>query len=165
MPTAPYSDALRPGYTVRARAPGSCWTGSISTARPDAWRCMTGNQIHDPCYAGLATAKIVYCPDALNRKRLFAIALTKPLPTALGNRGTGYLRGLPASVVLVGGVTCTFLTGATGVVAGMRINYGCSDHRMLIGDIDRRAPRWRIFALPSRGEAEPSLVAIDTAVY
>ncbi len=126
---------------------------------------MTGNDIHDPCYAASVDAKDAYCPNGADRKHLFAIALTKPLPRSLANRAGGTLQGLPATIVLSGGVTCGFITGATGVVAGMRINYGCTDHRMLIGDVDRRTAHWRIFVVAGRGKGDPELVDIDTAVY
>ncbi|HZO92673.1 MAG TPA: hypothetical protein VFB22_02810 [Candidatus Baltobacteraceae bacterium] len=165
MPTDPQSGSVRPGYSVTARERGSCWTASISSSRSDAWRCMSGNEIHDPCYAAKANANVVYCPEPTNGKHLVAIALAKPLPVARGNRVAGTPQGPPSRIILSGGVTCTFMTGATGLVAGMRINYGCSDGRMLIGDVDRHAPRWRIFAVAANGRGEPTYVDIDTAMY
>jgi hypothetical protein len=161
----PASGTLRPGYTLVAHERGACWTGSISAQRPDAWRCMTGNEIHDPCFAPTAETRVVYCPQSGGSKRLIAIALTKPLPHGARNAAPTGASGPPTTIVLRGGVTCGYITGATGVVAGMRINYGCSDGRELLGDPDRRSPVWHIFAQPPKGAGNPRLVDIDTAIF
>ncbi len=63
---------------------GSCWTGSIAVQRTDAFRCMSGNTIHDPCF--ISGKKSVACPDDLLRDRGTAMNLTASLP---GNAQTG----------------------------------------------------------------------------
>jgi hypothetical protein len=68
-------------------------------------------------------------------------------------------------LLLAGGVSCGFKTGATGVVAGMRISYGYSDGRMLLGEVDRSSPRWRIYAMRRGSTADVTLVDVETAVY
>jgi hypothetical protein len=163
--TEPLSGKLRPGYSVTKKLSGSCWTGSLSSARPDAWRCMVGNEIHDPCYAPAANASVVYCPDYRQSKHLIAILLTKPLPVELGNHGTPNLSGTPTYLILAAGVECNFITGATGVVGGMRINYGCSDGRMLLGEVNRSWARWRIYAMPRGASSDVTLVDVETAIY
>ena len=161
----PITGKLRPGFTVAERSRGSCWTGSIGSARPDAWRCMVANEIHDPCFAPAMNATTVYCPIARSRKALLAIALTKPLPLEQGNHGTPSASGTPTSLTLAGGVTCSFITGATGVVGGMRINYGCSDGRMLLGEVDRSSPRWRIYAMRRAASSDVTLVDVESATF
>jgi hypothetical protein len=69
---------LRSGYSVVSKASGSCWIGSLSATRPEAWRCMVGTRIRDPCFAPATNAHVVYHPGFPNRKRQLAIALTKP---------------------------------------------------------------------------------------
>ena len=59
---------------------GSCWEPSIAVERRDAFRCMSGNRIFDPCFAH-GTGE-VYCPEELIENRGAAIKLTKPLPQA-----------------------------------------------------------------------------------
>ena len=55
---------------------------------------------------------------------------------------------LPWALDLANGLRCTFLTGATSGVAGMRVNYGCDDGKTwIIGDVDRSLPKWRVFVL------------------
>ncbi len=163
--TDPITGTLRPGFTVVARTSGSCWTGSLSSARPDAWRCTADDEIRDPCFAAALDARIVYCPKRSDPRSLLAIALTKPLLLPYGNHGAASTSGTPTSLRLAGGVRCTFVTGAVGVVGGLRINYGCSDGRMLLGEVDRSSSRWRIYAMPRGGAGDVALVDIDTATF
>ncbi len=50
-PTVPNAPA-REGY---------CWTSSIALHRADAWRCMIGNAIEDPCFATPDVSDAVIC--------------------------------------------------------------------------------------------------------
>jgi hypothetical protein len=63
---------------VTSTISGSCWEGSIAANRSDAFRCMTGNAINDPCFLRDATS--VACPDIPSADRGLVIKLTKPLP-------------------------------------------------------------------------------------
>jgi hypothetical protein len=163
--TDPISGKLRPGYSVAKKAQGSCWSGSIGSSRPDAWRCMTGNIIIDPCFAPTMDTHIVYCPDSLAPKHLLALVLTKRLPLDHANQGSATASGRPTSLTLAGGATCSYVSGATGVVGGMRINYGCTDGRMLLGDVDRSAPRWRIYAMRRNSSSDVTLVDVESASF
>ncbi len=53
------------------------------------------------------------------------------------------LRGQPWGLRLVDGEECTFMTGATDVVAGMRLNYACTKG-WGIGVPDRTKAVWQI---------------------
>jgi hypothetical protein len=57
---------------------GSCWEGSIAANRSDAFRCMAGNAISDPCF--VRDSKSVACPDIPTSDTGIVIELTKPLP-------------------------------------------------------------------------------------
>lgn len=63
---------------VTARQTGHCWTSSIASQRSDAYRCMVGNGIHDPCFT--LTPKSVACPTSDDARSGVLISLTKPLP-------------------------------------------------------------------------------------
>ena len=80
-----YSAAGMKGKAVK----GSCWTGSIASTRSDAFRCMIGNSIMDPCFK--VSNKVVNCPQSLAMNTGVIIKLSKPLPEAnaqaLPNRG------------------------------------------------------------------------------
>src|SRR5580658_3794361 len=56
--------ALMSGFIVSDRARGSCFTHSLSTDRPDAWRCFEGNDILDPCFAASPHAVTVACAES-----------------------------------------------------------------------------------------------------
>ena len=49
---------------------------------------------------------------------------------------------IPWAVELANGERCGLLTGATAVVAGMRINYGCEGGGSIVGELDRSQPVW-----------------------
>src|SRR5271166_4856225 len=89
---------------VASTASGSCWTGSIAANRPDAYRCMTGNEISDPCF--VRDAKSVACPDIPTADSGLIIKLTKPLPD---NRVSG--AATPWAMSLAGHVGCRVGTG------------------------------------------------------
>lgn len=57
---------------------GNCWTSSIASTRADAYRCMTGNEIYDPCF--VIDPKSVGCPTDLSADSGIVLNLTKPLP-------------------------------------------------------------------------------------
>lgn len=84
---------------------GSCWTSSIASGRNDAFRCMTGNEIYDPCF--VIDPKSVGCPTDLVADRGVVLNLTKPLPAPESP--------LPApqafAMVLQSGATCNRATG------------------------------------------------------
>jgi hypothetical protein len=66
--------------TVTGRLTGSCWTSSIASDRSDAFRCMAGNAIHDPCF--VLTKTSVACPQNAFTGRGVVMTLDKPLPPA-----------------------------------------------------------------------------------
>ena len=72
-PTVPNAPA-REGY---------CWTPSIALHRADAWRCMIGNAIEDPCFATRDVSDVVICgANPVTDAAGFLLRLTKPLPAA-----------------------------------------------------------------------------------
>lgn len=66
--------------TATKHVGGNCWTSSIASQRPDAFRCTAGNEIHDPCFR--IDAKSVACPDPAALNTGVVVALDKPLPLA-----------------------------------------------------------------------------------
>lgn len=151
---------LAKGVRIVRSVSGSCWTGSLASARSDAWRCMSGNQIHDPCYSGAAAW--VACPITAFGSKVIRLRLTRSLPRN-GNRPLNTNTANPAQIVLLHGVTCGLSTGATGTVAGLRLNYACSNGAWLLGGPDRGSPLWRILYLPSLKTSQATSVPIITA--
>ncbi|HET9392304.1 MAG TPA: hypothetical protein VFO29_02095 [Candidatus Rubrimentiphilum sp.] len=64
---------------------GYCWTGSIASSSANAYRCMVGNNIMDPCF--FVSNKVVNCPQDLAANTGTVINLTKPLPMNKGWKG------------------------------------------------------------------------------
>jgi hypothetical protein len=143
---APFSGGgLANGIRVQRSARGYCWTSSGADARPDAWRCFVGNYIYDPCFSdGVSGANYVVCPLYTPLSKVLRINLTRKLPRSTGAKANP-TRFPPWTVQTASGKWCTILTGATGEIAGMRINYGCTGGGYLLGVPSRSSPRWKIF--------------------
>ncbi len=118
---------------------GSCWTNSTIIERSDAWRCMIGNEIFDPCYAARDKTTIV-CgskPD-VEKPTGFVLKLTEPLPTPYVSRGPSSSASM---IELEDGTICDAIFGASGATDGViteRISYSCrmsSKNMVIFGDI------------------------------
>jgi hypothetical protein len=110
---------LRPGPSLK----GSCFSGSIGLPRPDAWRCMVGNEILDPCLQSPKGAQAgLVCVIGTRGVHL---QLTKPLPRALRNRPeTAFFAW---RLALANGDVCQRFTGtAAGAIQGQGLVYGCT---------------------------------------
>ncbi len=110
------------GVRVTRILRGSCWTGSIGLPRPDAWRCMVGNEILDPCLESPKGANVpLVCVTGTTAVRL---RLTKPLPEKYANGPEKQF--FPWRLVLRGGDVCERFTGtAAGAVQKQGLVYGC----------------------------------------
>lgn len=116
---------------------GYCWTGSIAADRSDAWRCLSGHWIYDPCFSSSAAPGIVLCPNMQVTSDV-EIRLTRPLPSAQRDTATASIHSIPWLIELdvpssqaPGRVFCEFATGASSVVKtavpnDVRLNYYCS---------------------------------------
>jgi hypothetical protein len=90
--------------TTTQRARGHCWTSSIASRRSDAYRCMVGNAIHDPCFT--IDTKSVACPLNPSTNTGLRITLTKPLPPSNAENVHNAW-----TMQLAGGALCTIGTG------------------------------------------------------
>ncbi len=141
---------LTPGLTIASRVRGKCWTSSIVTTRPDAWRCMTSNLIYDPCFSVPSGGGAVACLASPFSTKVTVIVLTVGLPPSdAGSVGSGP----PWALRLVRGDQCVMAAGATSVLGGMRANYFCNTGAILFGAPDTSRPTWRIF-VKARGSSE-----------
>jgi len=144
---APYgSETLNGDITVSETVKGSCWEQSIVTSRPDAFRCVTGNNLlEDPCFMNTypTRAREVVCPSVENPNEVLRIQLTKPLPATFGGGLAVSTKSPPFWIVLTDGTTCIQLSGTAPSIGGLRVNYTCTGaESSLIGDIDRTQPMW-----------------------
>jgi hypothetical protein len=159
------SGSLRSGFVVTNKVKGKCWTHSLSTNRPDAWRCMESSDIYDPCFSSSHSATLVACSDDPFSKRVLLMSLTKPLSNA-SEPTTEMLqpKGQPWGLRLADGERCFFSTGATDVVAGMRMNYECDKGKWVLDFPDRSKSLWtaKTIAWPNR---HVTAVNVSAAVF
>ena len=149
------------GVRVARSASGYCWTTSIGDSRSDAFRCFVGNYIHDPCFANtLVPSNFVLCPLAQPGSKLLRINLTKPLPSR--PETSNPTRYPPWFIQLANGQWCGRTQGATGLIAGLPISYGCT-HGVLLGNPHRSTSLWTIFFATSFQASQFRSVAIRTA--
>lgn len=69
---------------------------------------------------------------------------------------------IPWALELANAERCTLLTGATAVLAGERINYGCEGGGMVFGEVNRDGPLWTVSYLAEDAFAS-DLVAVTVA--
>ena len=135
---------LRANLKVTASVHGTCWIESLASSRPDAWRCMVGkgNSIYDPCFSNEDRTRVA-CSEGLFSNRVLVIVLNKALA-----RREGSSERDPWALRLSNGARCMFVTGATDVIAGMRLNYACNTGGWVLGDPNRSKEPWRVYYAP-----------------
>lgn len=147
-----------PGLPAGEPVEGSCWTSSLAVWRADAWRCMVGNEIHDPCFSegdGVVCGARPLAPDAG-----FALKLTEPLPAAELPQDAAAHAWL---VELADGTACEFATGATGGAEGERFNYLCpspdaSQYVVILGELQPGTVWMAHRAVLAGGPPEPTVL-------
>jgi serine/threonine protein kinase len=123
---------------------GSCFTSSSAVARADAWRCTVGNNLVDPCFE--TGAEQVLCPigGPFGGTGLLVNLPSNDLSNQVPNKDSG-TKGLPWAIELDNGWKCLAFTGATNVIDGQRLGYGCSNGAGLYGNPHRSSSVWTIY--------------------
>lgn len=160
-PFAP-DGSLRSGLNVVARE-GECFFTSLKVA--SAYRCVTGNLLRDPCYADprvdpAAGSPVVVCVGSPWDRTVVRIALSDDLPRPEPSP----LSAPPIwAIELESGARCVFISGATNVVRGFRLNYGCTNGGVLFGSPRTATSTWRIRYARNGDGRGMKLVAIRRA--
>jgi len=135
-----------PALPVESRRDLDCNSSSYVNTRSDAWRCFGRRFIYDPCFENLAEEEFgeLFCvrsPWANSGVLAFS---------ALDYDDRFGSRDHPWALVTNSGKRCRFISGASSVSHGRRLNYFC--HRpslkpcpCVYGLPDRSRPTWRIF--------------------
>ncbi len=132
VPTVPETPATNviafaiPATLPAQTKPGYCWVNSIAAPyRQDAWRCMVGNEISDPCFVA-ASGDSAFCQaDPTASGSAFLITpFTKPLPqpslpTETKDNWAWYLQ-------LQDGTFCSPYTGTLPLINGQPAYYNCA---------------------------------------
>lgn len=136
-----------PTINTRSRS-GHCYTGALTVDRKDAWRCLVGNEIYDPCFSSPQSAGAVICPNAQVTGGV-TIHLTRGLPLRNADARAPSPRAQPWNILLTNGHHCVFSSGATLVVDGTRLNYGCFGLNYELWGFPRRTTQpWTILVAP-----------------
>jgi hypothetical protein len=118
----PYTASGQLTVPVGKRVSGRCWESSLAAPATDDYRCLSANQILDPCFASPASHP-KHAPQTLacftdpwsKATQLRVRRLPKPQP----------MSSRPWAVVLVGGQRCVAGTGTATFVAGVGLDYSC----------------------------------------
>jgi hypothetical protein len=168
---------LNAGLAVTANESGVCAHGSLATpGRPDAWDCLGAddNTVRDPCFADPFAAPgaphELACAAAPWAADVVLLRLTEPLSRA--KDGAPAAAGveeadpgpweLPWALELANGERCTLLTGASVVLAGERLHYGCEGEGWVLGGPDRAEAVWTVSYLAG-GAVATTLVDVSVA--
>jgi len=145
------------------QASGYCFTSSDVTRRDDAWRCLVGNALYDPCFSSALAFGMVVCPVPWNDTGT-QINLSRPLPKTSSSTPPS-LSLQPWAVETAGGTFCTLSSGASRAIHGQRLNYFCGTgaKQGLWGFPDRRTQPWTILIAPPQAKALKQRVAIVRA--
>jgi len=117
----PYNTAEQLTARTTVSATGSCWTSSIALSDPLAFRCISNNQILDPCFAPphVTAPRTVACfTDPWTPGLL--LSLTDKLPARDPSTRT-----MPWALELADGTHCVRLTGTVDQVGSLDLGYGC----------------------------------------
>jgi hypothetical protein len=125
---------------------GYCYIGSLAAARDDAWRCISGNGLYDPCFSSHKAKGIVLCVFAPWQRSGVEIKLTKRLPKPYAGKPS--TSGLPWGIETTAGLKCLFATGGTAAIGHDRANYDCTNNQWLWGSPSRKSQPWTIYIAP-----------------
>lgn len=128
-----------PTVVPTASQAGSCFANAIGLGRADAWRCMTGNQIHDPCFQIDEAPTLICGAHPISGEEGFVLELTEPLPEVhVGDVA------LPWLIELGDGTICGLMTGTVPGANGQTAPYGCADEAgsFLMAEFDTELPVW-----------------------
>lgn len=156
--------AIRITHTVR----GSCFSTSDAALRDDAYRCMSGNELFDPCLAPPSSVRapneVVVCPTDPFRNTGIEIRLTKRLPR--NQEPAASDRGVPFAIRLTNGCEAMLDTDATAAIGRTRANYDCArSHQWLWGAPSRRGRVWMIWSAPLNAKHLTRRVSIAEAWF
>jgi hypothetical protein len=146
---------------ITERSTGTCSTGSLVDARVDAWRCRSGDAVHDPCFS---TGAFAICPDGTPDSRdALQLRLTQPLPHAKANHAGDLTRTTPWVIVTAAGDYCYRLPTPGAVLAGKPTSYQCAGAALLAGLPNESRPVWTISLLPTGAAKRYAITAIKSA--
>jgi hypothetical protein len=150
--------SLRAGLSAAPGYGGECFTGTFVVH--NAFRCLQGNRLRDPCFADPSREDAVVCVPSPFARIVVRLRFNGSLPSDSSAR-----LGALWALRLANGQRCTFLQGATTVDgAGRRANFACSGRRTVLwGNPNRTSKTWRIRLSHSYAPGPQPLVVVREA--
>lgn len=128
---------------VQKEVAGQCWQQSQRIKREDAWRCMVGEVIYDPCFVKpFGSHKEAICPQS----PWIGASVKINLLSALDNSQHAELdmsEAYPWAIELTTGEKCQAVDEG-GVYDGLAIRYHCDSQTILLGHVQRCKAEWSI---------------------
>ncbi|MHB1930959.1 MAG: hypothetical protein ACYDEN_03920 [Acidimicrobiales bacterium] len=154
---------LAKGIEVGGTVRGTCWAPSIAVSTADAYRCISGNAIYDPCFARTASARtgqLACAVDPWTKVELFDLG--KPI-----GKGAVHSNGRPVVWAdrLANGVSCTLDTGTGAYVDHVVMNYYCTPYQGWATFPTRAHEPWTVRFAGSSHARRVSRVAVTSAWY
>lgn len=142
---------------------GYCLQHSSKITREDAWRCMAGNQVYDPCFINTyGTKKQAICPLSPWFSDSVRIKFEKPLHgDGVRHESLDMSRHYPWAVKLPDGSAC-YAVEPGDFYEGLPVRYFCSQDKILIGDLRRCAAKWKIL---QKKNQDVSIIEIKEAWF
>jgi hypothetical protein len=129
---------LKPGLQAVTES-GSCFGNSSEDPRSGAWRCIAGSDILDPCFSSAFNYNVVVCASSPWVHKVILLKLAQPLPVPfIPPSGSNESTAWAWAIIIESGDECTVATGATGDVAGDRLDYFCTQGAVIFS-LDRQA--------------------------
>ncbi|MDQ6804550.1 MAG: hypothetical protein M3065_06200 [Actinomycetota bacterium] len=158
-----FTSAGKPAIHVTSTSRGHCAGGSAAINRADAWRCLAGNLVYDPCLSSTKATGIVLCPLGPWTSSSAEIKLTSRLTGA--NKGKPSTSGHPWAIE-TSSDKCVAATGATSILDHLRANYYCQTTKnALWGYPSRTSEPWTIYSAPGTATKLTRKVAIRVAWF
>lgn len=114
-------------YIPKNSKKGKCWNPSIASSGSNAWRCMTDEFIHDPCFE--TDSGQVVCGIDSEKEDAFELKLTEPLPKQRNDntREPSYWK-----IELENGLNCYVFTGTAGNLNNEYVYHYCPPNGYLL---------------------------------
>lgn len=151
----PFSEAPYQAQAVATHVlKGWCWSQSHADPRPDAWRCMVGDQSFDPCFVKTYVDRTqLICPRSPWQTSAVQITVEKPLDNSL-HQQLDMSKDSPWTVELTDGTRCTIITGDRRRNDNNNIRYNCGRKGILLGNFQRCRGLWKARLQSRDGEGE-----------
>jgi hypothetical protein len=161
----PFDAKINPTETLVA----SCSRHSALDNRSDAWQCVAGKRVLDPCFIKpYLKAKTAICPVSPWQSQAIKIKLIAPFPTVRTNEqeNLDMSEDDPWAITLTDGTNCLIIPAAKNfLIHGQNVKYSCDNHGFLLGHIQRCNLIWKMLFIPTREGNVLNTVEIKTAWY